>query len=145
MAYTLLEIRSAIIEGDIYTIDIHKIKTRVKHRDTKHRHSYRSKLQSIIEIYNRHFQRSKQQSYLEPITVLTKPTRQAVCAINKSIFLRCLCLYPKSQVMQSHRHLSNIDCLMVHTACLVCFISTVNERSKQRENALEDVALVAGT
>ncbi len=44
-----------------------------------------------------------------------------------------------------HRHLSNIDCLMACTACLVCFISTVNGRSKKRENALEDVALVAGT
>jgi hypothetical protein len=44
-----------------------------------------------------------------------------------------------------HRHLSNIDCLMVHTACLVCFISIVNGRSKKTENVLEDVALVAGT
>ncbi len=33
---------------------------------------------------------------------------------------------------------------MVHTACLVCFIRTVNGRSKKRENALEDVALGAG-
>ncbi len=30
-----------------------------------------------------------------------------------------------------HRHLSNIDCFMAHTACLVCFISTVNGRSKK--------------
>ena len=34
---------------------------------------------------------------------------------------------------------------MAHTACLVCFISTVNGRSKKGENAMEDVALVAGT
>jgi hypothetical protein len=34
---------------------------------------------------------------------------------------------------------------MARTACLVCFISTVNGCSKKRENALEDVALVAGT
>jgi hypothetical protein len=34
---------------------------------------------------------------------------------------------------------------MAFTACLVCFISTVNGCSKKRENALEDVALVAGT
>ncbi len=27
----------------------------------------------------------------------------------------------------------NIDCLMARTACLVCFISTVNGRSKKRE------------
>jgi hypothetical protein len=34
---------------------------------------------------------------------------------------------------------------MAHTTCLVCFISTLNGRSKIKENALEDVALVAGT
>jgi len=34
---------------------------------------------------------------------------------------------------------------MAHTTCLVCFTGTVNGRSKKRENALEDVALVAGT
>jgi hypothetical protein len=34
---------------------------------------------------------------------------------------------------------------MACTACLVCFIGTVNGRSKKKENGLEDVALVAGT
>jgi hypothetical protein len=34
---------------------------------------------------------------------------------------------------------------MVRTACLVCFISTVNGCSKKKENALENVALVVGT
>jgi hypothetical protein len=34
---------------------------------------------------------------------------------------------------------------MAHTACLVCFISTVNGSSNKAENALEDVALVTGT
>jgi hypothetical protein len=34
---------------------------------------------------------------------------------------------------------------MAHTACLVCVISTVSGRCKKGENALEDVALVAGT
>jgi len=34
---------------------------------------------------------------------------------------------------------------MAYTACLVCFISTVNDCSKKKENALEVVALVAGT
>jgi hypothetical protein len=34
---------------------------------------------------------------------------------------------------------------MAHATCLVCFIGTVNGRSKIKENALEDVALVAGT
>jgi hypothetical protein len=38
---------------------------------------------------------------------------------------------------------------MEHTACPVCFISTVNgcikKKEKEKVNALEDVALVAGT
>jgi hypothetical protein len=33
---------------------------------------------------------------------------------------------------QNHRHLSNIDCLLVHTTCLVSFISAVNGRSKKK-------------
>jgi hypothetical protein len=33
----------------------------------------------------------------------------------------------------SHRHLINIDCLMARTACLVCFISTVNGCSKKKK------------
>ncbi len=32
-----------------------------------------------------------------------------------------------------HRHISNIDCLAAHTACLVCFISTVNGRSEKKK------------
>jgi hypothetical protein len=31
-----------------------------------------------------------------------------------------------------HRHLSSIDCLMAHTACFVCFISTVNCHSEKK-------------
>jgi hypothetical protein len=71
--------------------------------------------------------------------------------LKQSILLWCLwdCLTgrPVCPVVScsDHRHLSNIDCLMACTACLVCFISTVNGCSKKRENALEDVALVAGT
>jgi hypothetical protein len=34
---------------------------------------------------------------------------------------------------------------MARAACLVCFIGTVNGCIKKEENALEDVALVAGT
>ncbi len=37
------------------------------------------------------------------------------------------------QVTFSHRHLSNIDCLMAHTACHVCIFSTVNGHSKKRK------------
>jgi hypothetical protein len=33
----------------------------------------------------------------------------------------------------THRHLSNIDCLMVHTTCLVYFICTVNGHSKKKK------------
>jgi hypothetical protein len=33
---------------------------------------------------------------------------------------------------QNHRHLSNTDCLMAHTTCLVCFTSTVNSRSEDK-------------
>jgi hypothetical protein len=43
-----------------------------------------------------------------------------------------------------HRHLSNIDCLMAHTACLVCFISNVNGRSKKKKLTLGRQA-VAGS
>ncbi len=42
-----------------------------------------------------------------------------------------------------HRHLRNIDCLMARTACLVCFMSTVNSHIKKR--SLLRAALVAGT
>jgi hypothetical protein len=49
------------------------------------------------------------------------------------------------QMGLDHRHLGNVDCLMVHTACHVCFTSTVNDCSEKKENALEDAALVAST
>jgi hypothetical protein len=39
---------------------------------------------------------------------------------------------PNSTDNQDHRHLSNIDCLTARTACLVCFISTVNGCSKKK-------------
>jgi hypothetical protein len=50
------------------------------------------------------------------------------------------CLFYKSSfsdaaLRSDHRHLSNIDCLTARTACLVCFISTVNGRSKKRKEA----------
>jgi hypothetical protein len=46
----------------------------------------------------------------------------------------------------NYGHLRNIDCLTAHIACLVCFISTVNGRSKKRrKRSLLQVALVAGT
>jgi hypothetical protein len=34
-------------------------------------------------------------------------------------------------VWKDHRHLRNIECLTERTACLVCFISAVNSRSKK--------------
>jgi len=45
----------------------------------------------------------------------------------------------------NHRHLSNIDCLRAHTACLVYFISTVNGHRKKRKRSLERPAVVVGT
>jgi len=35
------------------------------------------------------------------------------------------------EAAKNHRHLRNIDCLTVSTACLVCFISAVNGHSKK--------------
>ncbi len=32
-----------------------------------------------------------------------------------------------------HRHLSNIDCLIAHITCLVCFIRSVNGHSKKKK------------
>jgi len=46
------------------------------------------------------------------------------------VFLNCSFLETKSK---DHRHLSNIDCLTLHTACLVRFISTVNCHSKKKK------------
>jgi hypothetical protein len=52
----------------------------------------------------------------------------------------------KTSHWPSHRHLRNIDCLMVRTACLVCFINTVNSHSKKRKKrSLLQAALVAVT
>jgi len=45
----------------------------------------------------------------------------------------------------NHRHLSNIDCLTAHMACLVCFISTVNGRSKKKRKKAKNVVLVEDT
>ncbi len=42
-------------------------------------------------------------------------------------------MYKFTYLYTHHRHLSNIDCLMAHTACLVCFISTVNGHSKKKK------------
>jgi len=48
--------------------------------------------------------------------------------------LACLFKFLPSKLYPSHkhRHLSNIDCLMAHSTCLVCFISTVNFRCKKK-------------
>jgi hypothetical protein len=51
------------------------------------------------------------------------------------LLLLCPCVVLCHNVWLSHRHLSIIDCLMAHTACLVCFISTVNGGSKKERKA----------
>ncbi len=49
-------------------------------------------------------------------------------------------------VWKDHRHLRNEDCSTARTACLVCFISTVNSSSKKRnKRSLLQAALVTGT
>jgi len=55
----------------------------------------------------------------------------------------CCCLL--GSLSSVHWHLSNINCLMAHTACFVCFISTVNGPSKKKERKAKNVALVADT
>ncbi len=57
------------------------------------------------------------------------------------------CLMANMSKYCDHRHLSNIDCLMAHPACLVCLISTVNDRTKKKEEkrSLGSPVLVAGT
>ncbi len=46
-------------------------------------------------------------------------------------------------VSTHHRHLSSIDCLMVRTACLVCFISTVNSHSKKERKGKKPIKIGA--
>ncbi len=49
---------------------------------------------------------------------------------------------------QHHRHLSKIDQSMACTAGLVCIFSTVvgrRQKKEKNENALKDMAVVAGT
>jgi hypothetical protein len=53
-----------------------------------------------------------------------------------NIYIPAICLH--------HRHLSNIGCLKARTACLVCFIGTVNGHSKKKKRSLDRLALVAG-
>jgi hypothetical protein len=48
---------------------------------------------------------------------------------------------PKTFYCSNHRHLRNIDCLMVRTACLVCFISTVHSCiKKEKKNPIKTSA-----
>ena len=52
-----------------------------------------------------HLQRHFWLFWLQPITVLMRQTRQAVCAINQSIFVWCLWF----EIATNHRHLRQID------------------------------------
>ncbi len=61
------------------------------------------------------------------------------CQSYKAFFFSFICNWScgKSKLgcfppSSNHRHLSNIDRLMARTACLVCFISTVNDHSKKK-------------
>jgi hypothetical protein len=48
-----------------------------------------------------------------------------------------LMMFCKMWKCTDHRHLRNIDCLMACTACLVCFSSSVNGRSKRKRKRKE--------
>jgi len=65
--------------------------------------------------------------------------------VGKLLALRVI--LPRFQfVSKTHRHLSNIECIMALTAYLVCFISTVYGCSKKKKKlSLGRLALVAGT
>ncbi len=65
-------------------------------------------------------------------------TYQNFDIVTLSAHINYCCTRPFSQeywmencLYRNHRHLSNIDSLMARTACLVCFISTVNSRSQK--------------
>jgi hypothetical protein len=45
--------------------------------------------------------------------------------------------WPEQLLGYFHGHLSNIDCLTARTACLVCFSSSVNGRSKRKRKRKE--------
>jgi hypothetical protein len=57
-----------------------------------------------------------------------------------SVFIEFLQL-----IVTNYRHITNIDCLTAHTACLVCFNSAVNGHSKKKIKKAKNVALKAGT
>ncbi len=59
-----------------------------------------------------------------------KPEQQENWCLSKTSYNEYTCC------TGNHRHLSNIDCLAACTACLVCFISTVNGCSQKE--ALKD-------
>jgi hypothetical protein len=46
---------------------------------------------------------------------------------------------------QGHRHVSNIDCLTVHTTCLDCFISTVQQPQQKKRKEKKPIKTGAGS
>ncbi len=56
----------------------------------------------------------------------------------------CACLKITLSQCKGHRYLRK-DRLINGSCCLVCLISTISGHFKKAKNALEDVALVAGT
>jgi hypothetical protein len=66
-------------------------------------------------------------SYSYDITIYGAPPPLALFTIELMANLGCC------QTSGFSRHLSNVDCLKAHTACLVCFISTVNGHCKKRK------------
>jgi hypothetical protein len=59
-----------------------------------------------------------------------------ICTNPMSILPYQISMIPPDQKVSkaedlNHKHLRNIDCLKVHTACLVCFVGTVNGHHKK--------------
>ncbi len=75
----------------------------------------------------------------KPIIYYNQASSRHITKLKQSILIRCQ--WAKGSF---HRHLSNIDCLTAHTACLVCFISTVNGHNKNKRTNAKNVLLVAG-
>jgi hypothetical protein len=57
---------------------------------------------------------------------------------NKSFLSHFFFIVIISVLHWNHRHLSNIDCLKVHAASLVCFVSAVNGHHKKEKEALKE-------
>ncbi len=61
--------------------------------------------------------------------------KRALSLKSKEILFKQPWVYSHPLLHPDHRHLSNIDCLMAHTACLVCFISSSKKKKPWKTGA----------